>query len=257
MEMRKSNVLARLREGKTALCVKTNLADSRAVEIAALAGFDCIWTCAEHVPNDLSVIEKQILAAKAYQTDIIVRVSRGGYSDYIRPLELDATGIMVPHIMSAADARNVVHMTRFSPVGLRPVDGGNADGMFCALGFNDYIRQANEQRMLIVQIEDKEAVDELEEICSTPGIDMIFFGPADFSQSAGIPGQIHHEKVEKVRRLVPEMAHKYGKFAGTVGDPSSLGELLAMGYQFVNVGADVVALTEYYRKIYNAVCKYR
>ena len=256
MNMRKSNVLARLRAGKVCTCVKTNLCDSRAVEIAALAGFDCIWTCAEHVPNDLSAIEKQILAAKAYDTDIIVRVSRGGYSDYIHPLELDATGIMVPHIMSAEDARNVVKMTRFYPVGLRPVDGGNADGMFCALSFNDYITQANDQRILIVQIEDKEAVPELEEICQVPGIDMIFFGPADFSQSIGHPGQTDHEEVERVRRLIPEMAHKYGKFAGTVGGPGNLDQLVAMGYDFVNIGADVVALTDYYQNLHKAVSKY-
>lgn len=257
MKMRKSNVLARLREGKVATCVKTNLCDSRAVEIAALAGFDCIWTCAEHVPNDLAVIEKQILAAKAYDTDIIVRVSRGGYSDYIRPLELDATGIMVPHIMGVEDAKNVVKMTRFHPVGLRPVDGGNADGQFCALSFNDYITQANDQRMLIVQVEDKEAVPELDQICQVPGIDMIFFGPADFSQSIGVPGQTNHEEVERVRRLIPQVAHQHGKFAGTVGGPDNIDQLVEMGYDFINVGADVVALTAYYQSLHNAVSKYQ
>jgi len=114
--MRPSRTLAKLRAGGIASCFKLNLADARAAEIAALAGFDCLWTDREHVPNDLSVVEACIWAAKAHDTDVIVRVSRGGYSDYIRPLELDAAGIMVPHVMSLADAQNVVRMTRFHPV---------------------------------------------------------------------------------------------------------------------------------------------
>ncbi len=96
VNIRPSRVLRKLRSGAVASCVKINLADARAVEIAGLAGFDCIWADMEHVGNDLSVIEKQIWAAKAHNTDVLVRVSRGSYSDYIRPLELDASGIMVP-----------------------------------------------------------------------------------------------------------------------------------------------------------------
>ena len=90
--MRRSKVLSKLRAGEVASCFKLNLADIRAAEIAAMSGFTCIWADLEHVPNDLSVIENQALAAKAHDVDMLVRVSRGGYSDYIRPLEMDATG---------------------------------------------------------------------------------------------------------------------------------------------------------------------
>ena len=102
--LRKSRVLKKLRNGETAISFKTNLSDPRAVEIAAMNGFDCIWTCMEHVPNSIEQVEHQIMACKAYDTDIVLRVRRGSYSDYVVPLEMDATGIMVPHIMSAEDA---------------------------------------------------------------------------------------------------------------------------------------------------------
>ncbi len=88
--MRRSRVLEKIRSGGTASCFKINLADPRAIEIAATSGFDCIWTDMEHVPNDYSVIENQIRAAKMWDVDTLVRVSKGGYSDYIRPLEMDA-----------------------------------------------------------------------------------------------------------------------------------------------------------------------
>ncbi len=69
----------------------------------------------------------------------MVRVARGSYSDHVKPLELDAAGIMVPHIMSLADARRVVSMTRFHPIGRRPVDGGNADGSYTAVDTLDLL----------------------------------------------------------------------------------------------------------------------
>ena len=247
--MRPSRVLAKLRAGEVVSCFKLNLADARAMEIAAMAGFDCLWPDMEHVGNDLSVIENGIWAAKSQNVDVMVRVSRGGYSDYIRPLELDASGIMVPHLMSLADAQQVVRMTRFHPIGRRPVDGGNADGGYCNVDFMTYLKTANEQRFLVVQIEDPEPLAELDAIAALPGIDMLFFGPADFSQGIGAPGEWDDPRLLDARRRVAEAARRHGKYAGTVGSPANLGDLVAMGYRFVNLGADVVGLSNYCRSI--------
>ncbi len=249
MEMKQSKVLDKLRAGEVVTCIKVNLMDSRVVEIAGLSGVDCVWTDMEHVPNDLSVVERQILAAKAYNTDIMVRVSRGSYSDYVRPFEMDASGIMVPHIMSLEDAKNVVRMTKFHPIGRRPVDGGNADGAFCNIDFVEYLKQANERRFLCIQIEDPEPLEALDEIAALEGIDMLFFGPGDFSHGIGAPGQWDHPELIKTRERVAEAAVKHGKFAGTVGSPANIKDLIAMGYRFISMGADVVGLSQYFSQI--------
>ncbi len=256
MNMRSSRVLRKLRAGEVVSCFKTNLYDFRAVEIIAMSGFDCIWTCMEHVPNDWSAVEKQILAGKAFDADVMVRISRGGYSDYIRPLEMDAAGIMVPHIMNLADAKEVVRMTRFHPIGRRPVDGGNADGAYCNIDFNEYIRQANDQRFVCIQIEDPEPLDELDAIASLDGIDMLFFGPGDFSQGIGVPGQWDHPKIDETRKRVADVCKKHGKFAGTVGSTSNFESLIEMGYRFINVGADVIGLSQYCRSIVSEIEKH-
>lgn len=239
IKMRPSRVLRKLRAGEVALSYKINFDSSRVAEIAAMAGFDCIWTDMEHTPNDWNLIERQIMAAKLHDADVMVRVSRGGYSDYVRPLELDASGIMVPHIMSAADAKAVARMTRFHPVGRRPADGGNADGAYCAIDFVDYIKQANRERFVFVQIEDPEPLAELDEIASIEGIDMLFFGPGDFSQGIGAPGDFKNPKLLDARKRVADVCRKHGKFAGTVGSPDNAAELIAMGYRFLNIGSDV------------------
>ena len=157
-------------------------------------------------------------------------------------LEADANGIMVPHLMSLAEAREIVHWTRFAPLGRRPVDGGNADGLFGGLDFQEYLRFANANRMVIVQIEDPEPLSELDQICQVEGIDMIFFGPGDFSQAIGHPGEFGHPEIERTRKLVLETAHRHGKFAGTVCVPS-VAQCFAEGFDFVNCGSDVAALS--------------
>ena len=257
--MRPSKVLEKLRSGKTVCCVKFNLVDPRVVEIAAACGVDCIWLDMEHTACDWNDIENQIRAAKIYNVDTMVRVARGSYSDYVRPLELDAAGLMVPHIMNLKDAENVVRTTRFHPIGRRPVDGGNADGMYTMINFKEYIKEANEKRFIVFQIEDPEPLDELDKIAQLDGYDMLFFGPADFSHGIGHPAEFDNPFLVETKRKIPQIAKKYGKFAGTVGNLQNLQELIDLGYNFINLGADVVGLTKYYSEIadtFRKICKY-
>lgn len=251
--MRPSKVLEKLRNGQVVTCTKINLADSRVVEIAALCGFDCVWVDMEHVSNDWSAIENQIRAAKVYNVDTLVRVSKGCYSDYVKPLEADASGIMIPHLMNAKEAKEIAWQTRFHPIGRRPLDGGNADGSYGMTDINDYVAMANEQRFVIVQIEDPEPMEDLEEIAAVDGIDMLFFGPGDFSQGIGAVGQWDHPEITRARKVVADVARKNNKFAGTVGGPANFKELVDIGYQFISTGADVVALSIYYKNLLNEI----
>lgn len=243
--IRKSVTLEKLRRGETVFSFKSNLSCPRALEIAASCGFDCLWVCDEHVANDRSILESQVLAAQSCGADLLVRVPRGSYSDLIKPLELNAAGIMVPHVMSQADAEAIVHQVRFHPVGRRPIDGGNRDGAYCLIDCAEYIKFVNHNRFVIIQIEDVEAMDQLDAICAVDGIDIIFFGPADFSQSLGKPGDCNAPEVVNARKQVAETALRHGKFAGTVGSPATAKELQQEGFRFINLGADVLGLGTY------------
>ena len=245
MHMRKSRVLRKIRSGETAFSFKLNLADPRVAEIAAMSGFDCIWTDMEHTPTDYLTLENVIRAAKIYDVDVLTRVKRGSYSDLINPFEADSAGIMVPHLMSLEDAKNVVYYTKFHPIGRRPIDGGNADGKFCLVDGNTYMKEANEERFNVVQIEDPEPLAELDAICALKGIDMIFFGPADFSQGIGRPNEFDNPELLRVKELVAKTARKHGKMAGTVGGVGNFKSLEEMGYNFINLSSDVVGLTRY------------
>ena len=247
MKMRASKVLRKLRSGKPAFSIKTNLSDPRAVEIGCAYGFDCMWICHEHVPSDWLRIEDMVRAAKLHDVDAMVRVARGSYSDYIWPFEMDASGIMVPHLMSVEQAEQVVRMTRFHPVGRRPWDGGNLDGFFCQIPPLEYLETSNQEKFVACQIEDPEPMAELDAIAAVPGYDMLFFGPGDFSHAIGKPGQTKDPEVVAARRAVAAAARKHGKFAATMGTLDMIPQLQEEGFQFFAVGADVIGLCDYYR----------
>lgn len=243
-----SRILARMRSGRQATVFKVNLSEPRVVEIAGLVGVDAVWLCHEHVPNDWISTENQIRAARLHGIDALVRVSRGSYSDYIRPLEAGAAGIIVPHVESADEARRIVSWTRFHPIGQRALDGGNVDGQFCLLPTHEYIRLSNEERVIILQIESPIALAAVDEIAAVPGFDGLLFGPADFSHRIGKVDQMDAPEVVTARRLVAAAARRHGKFAMTPGLIAPYAELVDEGYRVFGVGADVLAVAEYLQR---------
>lgn len=248
MQLRSSRILRLLRENRIPTTLKVNLSEPRVIELAGLSGVDGVWLCNEHVPNDWIGLENQIRAARLHDIDALVRVARGSYSDYIKPFEADATGIIVPHVADADEARQIVEWTRFHPVGKRALDGGNLDGRFCLVPMDEYLRHSNTERIVILQIESPEALEHVEAITAVPGFDGILFGPGDFSHRIGKAGQIDAPEVVAARQRVGAACRKNGKFAMAAGLIAPLADLVREGYHVVNIGADVVGLTGYVKQ---------
>ena len=246
--MRPSRIMRELREGKSPTVLKLNLIDARVVELAGLAGASAVWLCNEHVPNDWLNLEHMVRAAKLHDLDTIVRVSKGAYSEYIKPFECDATGIMVPHVASADEARRIVEMTRFRPLGRRPIDGGNMDGVFCQVSTPEYIEHSNRERFLVLQIESPEALARVEEIAAVPGFEFLLFGAGDFSHLIGKAGQVADPEVVDARKRVAAAARAHGKRVITPGMFEPRAALEAEGVTVFTLGADVIGLGEYFRE---------
>lgn len=247
--MHYSVVLKKLRNNEPVWCTKTNLIDPNVVEIYGHLGIHCVWLCMEHMAVDFQTVHNQVRAAKAFGMDSMVRVAKGCYSDWVRPLEMDATGLMVPHVMSRKEAEDIVRMTRFQPWGRRPWEGGNSDGAFALLSPEEYVRFQNEERFIVIQIEDKEAVDCLEEIVQVDHIDVFFLGPCDLAHSYGFAGQIDHPLVHKAVDKLAETCAKHKKNWGMPCSPETAGDLIERGARFLTCGADILAITDYYRNL--------
>ncbi len=244
--MRRSRVLQKLRAGKPVLCTKINTVDPVIVDMIGLFGFDCVWICSEHSAIDWDRLGHLIRTANMNDLDTLIRVAKGSYSDFIRPLELGATGLMVPHCRDGKEALEIAQSTRFHPVGRRPLDGGNSDGHYTLTALPDYLREANEKTFVIVQIEDPEAIDHIEKIAAVEGIDGLFVGPADLSHSLGVPGQVNHPKIIEAIARVADACRKNNKNWGIPVSFETAPKFVEMGARFLACGADVLGLREYY-----------
>lgn len=247
--MRPSRILRDHSQKGVATCLKSNLADPRIIEIAGLAGFSCVWLCNEHVPTEWTTFENCVRAGKIHDVDIIVRVSKGSYSEYIKPFEADAAAIMVPHVTSAREAREIVDMCRFRPLGNRALDGGNSDGAFCQIPMEEYIAASNREKLIIIQIESPEAVEAVDEIAAVEGYECLLFGPGDYAHRIGKPGQVHDPEVLAAREKVEIAARRHGKMGFSVGAKGTPHALIEKGYGILTLGADVVALANSFKEM--------
>ncbi len=246
--MRNSRALREIQEGGQASCLKINIEHPSVIELAGLAGASAVWLCNEHIPGDWSALTHCIRAARAHDMDVIIRVSKGSYSEYVKPFEADAAGIMIPHVASAEEARFIVDTCRFHPLGRRALDGGNPDGAFCQMPVGEYLEASNREKYLILQIESPEAVAEIEEIAAVPGYEFLLFGPGDYAHRIGCAGELQHPEVQAARRKVEEAAHKSGKQLFGVAAGGTAQEQFDRGYTFITVGADVGALGKSFRE---------
>lgn len=249
MKLRPSRILRELRAGQNSTVLKLNMNDPRIIELAGLAGVSAVWLCNEHVPNDWINLEHQIRAAKLYDVDTIVRVNKGGYSEYVKPFECDATGIMVPHVTSADEARQVVDMVRTRPLGSKALDAGNMDGLFCQVPLADYVQHCNTEKFVILQIESPEGLEKVDEIAAVPGFDMLLFGAGDFSHRIGKLGKATDPEVVAARKKVAAAALKHGKYTAVASLYGQKDEVIAEGTRVFTLGADVIELGNAFKKL--------
>ncbi len=243
MQLRPSRILRQLRANRFVSTMKLNLTDPRIAEIVGISGIDALWLCQEHVPGDWVNLEHAIRAARLHDVDTLVRVAKGSYSDYIRPFEAGATGIVVPHVESEAEAKKIVEWTRFHPIGKRALDGGNTDGAYCMVPMKDYIENSNTEKILLFQIESPEGLEQVEKIAAVPGFDGFLFGPGDFSHRIGKAGDLTCEEVTTARLRVAKAAKAHGKFMMVSGLYVPFDQLAAEGHMVFNLGSDVGAMS--------------
>ena len=227
-----------LRESKPLLGTLVTTAAPEIAELLALAGFDWLFIDLEH--GSLSVHDAQrAIQAVAGRCFTVVRVADATAENVKRALDTGCDGIIAPHVNSAADARAIVALAKYPPLGERSVGLGRAQGY--GLTFADYIASANDSIAIIVQAEHKDAVANVEEILGVKGIDAIFVGPYDLSGSMGLLGQVSDarvlEAIEKVRTACAAAKMPFGIFSA--GAEQALAALAA-GARIVAVGTDLM-----------------
>jgi 4-hydroxy-2-oxoheptanedioate aldolase len=243
--MRSSQIKAKLRRNEPALITTLHYIDPTLYEMTSLMGFDGIWMDLEHHHYSVETAANLMRAARIGASDIIARPAKGEFMRMDRLLEAGAQGIMYPRCESAAEAAEVVRWARFAPLGERGVDGANADAPYCSAPMKEYLQKANEETLVVVQVESPRALDVVEAIAKVPGVDVLMFGPGDFSVLAGIPYQFDHSLVTGAIQRVAAAAAQAGIHWGTVsGTPEHTRKLLDLGARFICHGADIVVMKQ-------------
>lgn len=250
--MRKSRILDKLRRDEPALITALHLTDPSVYELTSLMGFDGIWLDVEHHVTSLETAAGLMRAARVGCADIVARPAKGEFMRMARILEAGAQGIMYPRCNNAEEAAEVVRWAKFAPLGERGFDGGNADMPYCTMPMDQYVRKANEETFVIIQLEQQHAVDQAQQIAEVDGVDVLMFGPGDFSVLSGNPGQLGHESSLDATRKVAQAARNAGKHWGCPSRSAEhTQELLDLGARFICHHADIMMIKNALEKIQN------
>lgn len=236
--MNPSRTRQKLNAGETALCAKACYSDPELVELMASSGLDAIWICLEHKQIAPDTLYAMIQACRLGGADALVRVKPANYTSILPLLEAGARGIMLPRVLHPDEVREVVGAMKYPPAGRRGFDGVHTEAGFGRLPDAEYIAEANRENFLVVQIEEPEVVPYIDEIAAIPGVDILFFGPSDFSLAAGKFRQTDDPEIQGVIRQVAESCARHGKVAAIPCAPEQAAKYQAMGYRFLNVFSD-------------------
>lgn len=235
-------------EGGTALgtFVVSNAPDL--VEIVGLTGFDFVIVDNEHGPLGHESSQHLIRAAELRGITPIVRIPNYMESTILHTLDIGAHGIQVPQVNDPEIARTIISYSKYHPLGRRGVALPRSADYGLSMDISKYFEHENSQTTVVIHCENTMCLENLDAICQIPGIDVVFFGPYDMSQSMGIPGQITHPRIQEAARKVVETTKKYGKVAGTfTGNGAIAKERAAEGFRYIAIGVDTF--------LYAAKCK--
>lgn len=231
-----------LADGQTLFGCWMSIAEGYTAEIMGRAGFDWLLIDGEHSPNDIRSIRDQMVALKGSDSHPIVRVPIGETWIIKQVLDVGAQTILVPMVETAEQARELVRACRYPPNGTRGV--GYAVGRVSDFGqMENYGPTADDQICLLVQVENKTGLDNLDDILSVEGVDGVFIGPADLSASLGYLGQTMHPDMQKTILDAIRRISDSGKAAGILTpDDGMIQSSLDAGARFVAVAMDIALL---------------
>ena len=238
---------ARLEAGEVSVGVGLRI--SRTVDVAKAmktAGYDWLFIDLEHSPISIETAVNISVAALDAGISPLVRVPWMEHWIATRVLDGGATGIVMPHVDTAEQAREVIDRLKYPPLGHRSVAGPNAIFDFDRVDPAESIAVINASQLITVMIETPQAVENAEEIAAVDGVDVLLVGTGDLTTEMGIPGQAGHEKIIAAYEKVIAACHKHGKWAGMGGayNEPDLERYIGMGVRMVLASNDLTLMMQ-------------
>jgi 4-hydroxy-2-oxoheptanedioate aldolase len=224
---------------ETVLGLFSKTSDAAFIEAMGYGGFDFVIIDLEHGPNNLQTAQNLIRASEVSGIFPIVRVKEDNYSIIGDVLDIGALGIQVPQVNNAEVAYEVMKRAKFFPMGMRGVCGFVRAANYSSMNKFQYFKDSNET-VVILQLEGKEGLEAIDSIIDVKGIDVVFIGPYDLSQSLGLPGQVDHPTVLEKMKQVNKKCLKKGIAVGTFVDTiENAKRWKALGVSYIAYSVDV------------------
>lgn len=239
--------LDRLRAGKVSLGFgASHLRTVATPMLAKSAGFDWLFIDMEHGAFSVHEATQLCFASLSAGISPIVRVCTGAFDEGTRALDNGAQGLVIPHIDTPAQAKQVADAFHYPPQGTRSWGGGIAQFGFLPPPVAEAQAQINKETLIVVMIETAEAVANADAIAATPGIDCLLIGTSDLSADLGISGQAGHAKVQAAYRAVIDACRKHGKHPGMGGiyDEEWARLYIGWGCKFILGGSDGMFISQ-------------
>ncbi len=232
--LRKNLTKEKIKEGKTVYGVFVPMWSPSIVEIIGHIGFDFVIIDAEHSAMAPESCEHMVRAADCVNITPIIRIAMNFRQNILRYLDTGALGVQMPQINNRAEVEAAVESVKYPPEGKRGLAAVRANNYAVTGPLGDYVKEANRETMIVVQVETLPAVENLKEILAVPTVDVIFIGPTDLSSVMGYPGQTNHPDVQKMITYLVGEIRAAGKAAGTTAyDLDTLKKCKERGFQYI------------------------
>ena len=243
--------LDKLRRKDLLIGTALTLSSPEVAEILSESGFDWLFIDTEHTTLDVDDIQV-ILGVVREPCHCIVRAPANDEVWIKKLLDTGVEGIIIPLVNTAEEARKVVRLCKYPPLGARSV--GMSRAQKYGMNFAEYVEHANERVAVIIQIEHRDAVDNIDSILAVPGIDAVFVGPYDLSGSMGKIGKVRDQDVLNSISRVRSACSSSGMPIGIFGfDAEAANEYIKQGFTLVTVGMDTVYLWKSAHAVLDAI----
>jgi len=239
----KNRLKEKLRNGEVTFGISLGTPCNDIVELVSNLPFDWIWFDAEHGPTNAEILHPMVQMTRNRDVTPLVRVPWNDMVHIKKALDIGAEGLIIPWVNNRAQAEYAVGAAKYPPMGIRGIgprflnlSGGN---------LAEYIRTANEETYVMVQIETAEAVENLDEILTTPGVDAFLIGPNDLAASHGYLGEPTHPEVEKIVAKVMSRGRELGVPGGYAATSVEINQKrIEQGFQWITLGGDMSFLAQ-------------
>ena len=252
--MRRLSAKARLREKGFVAGPFVEVGSPPLVEMLGLAGFDFVVIDREHAAFSGETVGQLIRAAEAAAISPLVRIRRNDPGDVLEALDLGAVGLHVPQVAAPGDALRAVSASKFPPAGSRGFNPFVRAAHYGSTDVQEFRRTADEDTLLVLHIEARESLENIEQIMAVPGFDVAFLGPYDLSQALGIPGEVTHPRVREAMRAIVRAAQKHSVAVGCFANTPDQARLwLGEGISYLAYSVDSVIFLDAGRRAHEAI----